>query len=134
MIKLLLMLTVCFNFMTNKEANDAFAKEPKPIIYMISAPWCGPCQKYKQNVLDPIEKTLQKEAYIVYVDLDKDTELAEKLAKKKKSQIRIPQFYIYKKKDNRWYKGSFNFAGFTNNVNENYKLNQAFLLKNIRGK
>jgi Thioredoxin len=51
------------------EADKAHARGLKPFLE-VSATWCGPCQKLKQSLHDPLMTDAFRGTYIVTVDLD----------------------------------------------------------------
>ena len=52
----------------------------RPMVVLVTAEWCGPCQQLKSNVLpDPRIKNLLRDYTCTMVDLDRESRLAQKL-------------------------------------------------------
>ncbi len=74
-------------------------KGDKPLLVLVTAEWCPPCQVLKNTVLPEM---LKQEAFADYhfamVDYDKQNALARKLIKDRG----VPQLLLYEKQDDQW--------------------------------
>ncbi len=63
-------------------AMETSKAEAKPVVAVLTADWCPPCQQYKRTTLANAEvaKRLEAETIPVYVDVDKDEASAGRLA------------------------------------------------------
>ena len=71
----------------------------KPLLVLITATWCPPCQQMKQTT---IPELMQKETFKGFhystVDLDKEEKLARELIGKRG----VPQLIMFEKQDGKW--------------------------------
>ena len=78
---------------SNAQAGD------KPLLVLITATWCPPCQQMKQTT---IPELMQKETFKGFhystVDLDKEEKLARELIGKRG----VPQLIMFEKQDGKW--------------------------------
>lgn len=86
----------------------AEAQEAKrPLVVIVTATWCPPCQVLKNKVLKPLEaKHGFDNVVLAYVDMDKEPALAKQLV----GTQGIPQVIVYEKDADKWVKR--NLAGF----------------------
>lgn len=82
-----------------KEAyRDAQAGD-KPLLILVSATWCPPCQVMKQTTIPQLmEKDAFKDFHYATVDLDKEEELARQLI----GNRGLPQLIMFEKNDDKW--------------------------------
>lgn len=77
----------------NAQAGD------KPLLVLVTAKWCPPCQSMKKNT---IPRLLKKSAFKGYhytnVDLDKDSSVARQLI----GGRGVPQLILFEKKAGKW--------------------------------
>ena len=80
-------------------AHEATTKTGKPMVVLVGAEWCAPCQTMKTSVIPQVKRhgLLGKVAFAV-VNLDRDRELAQRLT----SGGPIPQLIMYRKTDDGW--------------------------------
>ena len=82
-----------------KTAFSKAQKGDKPLLVLVTAEWCPPCQIMKKTT---IPKLLQKKAFNGFhfstVDLDKQ----EKLARQLIGTRGVPQLIMYEKQDGKW--------------------------------
>lgn len=71
-------------------------QSPKPVLVDFYAEWCGPCQIMKPRILDVAER-IGENAKIVQIDIDKETELAERLRIQS-----VPTLIIFKNGKQLW--------------------------------
>jgi len=71
--------------------NKKVIKSDKPVLVDFFASWCGPCQMMTPIIAE-LEKKMKDEAEIYSVDVDKETELANKF-----QIMSIPTILIFKK-------------------------------------
>jgi thioredoxin-like negative regulator of GroEL len=71
----------------------------KPIVVMVGASWCGPCQTMKKEVLPQVRKkgTLKKVSFAV-VDSDREARLARKLI----GSGSVPQLLMFRRTRGGW--------------------------------
>lgn len=78
---------------SNAQAGD------KPLLVLITATWCPPCQEMKRNT---IPELMRKEAFKGFhystVDLDKEEKLARELIGKRG----VPQLIMFEKQEGKW--------------------------------
>lgn len=71
----------------------------KPLLVLVSATWCPPCQVMKETTIPQlIEKDAFKEFHYATVDLDKEEDLARQLI----GNRGLPQFIMFEKSEGRW--------------------------------
>jgi thiol-disulfide isomerase/thioredoxin len=71
----------------------------KPMLVLVTAEWCAPCQMLKRTTLQ--EMMAQhgfKDFHFAMVDVDLDPDLAAKLTENKP----VPQFIIFERKGTTW--------------------------------
>ncbi|MCH2181317.1 MAG: thioredoxin family protein [Mariniblastus sp.] len=82
-----------------KSAYEKAQAGNKPLLILVTAEWCPPCQKMKKKT---IPKLMAKEAFkhfhFATVDLDKESALARKLI----GSRGVPQLIMYERKDDKW--------------------------------
>ena len=77
----------------NAQAGD------KPLLVLITAAWCPPCQQMKQTTIPELmQKKTFKDFHYSTVDLDKE----EKLARELIGQRGVPQLIMFEKQDGKW--------------------------------
>ena len=74
-------------------------KGDKPLLVLVTAEWCPPCQIMKKST---IPELMQKDAFQGFhystVDLDKEEELARQLI----GARGVPQLIMYEKQEDKW--------------------------------
>ncbi len=71
----------------------------KPLLVLVSATWCPPCQVMKQTTIpELIQKDTFKEFHYATVDLDQQEDLARQLI----GNRGLPQFIMFEKQDGQW--------------------------------
>ena len=71
----------------------------KPLLVLITAAWCPPCQQMKQTTIPQLmQKESFKDFHYSTVDLDKE----EKLARELIGQRGVPQLIMFEKQDGKW--------------------------------
>ena len=82
-----------------KSAYEKAQAGNKPLLVLVTAEWCPPCQKMKKKT---IPKLMAKEAFkgfhFATVDLDKEAVLARKLI----GSRGVPQLIMYERKNDQW--------------------------------
>ena len=73
----------------NRQELYDYIKEYKFVVVKVSATWCGPCKKIASYV-DSIIKELPNAVKIVYVDFDKQRDIANAMKVKA-----VPTFMFY---------------------------------------
>lgn len=73
-------------FAAGVRLDDALARserEGKPVFVFVTADWCGPCQVYKRGALsdDRVTSLIQNSMIPVYVDVDRDTGMTDRLGR-----------------------------------------------------
>ena len=84
---------------TYKEAyRDAQAGD-KPLLVLVSATWCPPCQVMKQTTIPQLmQKNAFNDFHYATVDLDQEEELARQLI----GNRGLPQLIMFEKSDGKW--------------------------------
>lgn len=71
----------------------------KPLLVLVSATWCPPCQVMKQTTIPQlIEKDAFKDFHYATVDLDQEEHLAKQLI----GNRGLPQFIMFEKNEGKW--------------------------------
>lgn len=85
-----------------EDAKRIAAKDGKSILLVVSATWCGPCQKLKSTTLSNPEVKNILTKYVVWIaDGDKETGL-----KKRLGVTSYPTYFILSDKDDVYKRGS----------------------------
>ena len=81
------------------QAHLATHKTGKPMVVMVSASWCAPCQEMKKTVLPQCRKRglLRRVAFCI-VDADREEKLAQKLT----GGGPVPQLIMYRRTRRGW--------------------------------
>ena len=81
------------------QAFNQAKKTGRPILVLVTAKWCGPCQLLKRNTLPTLlESDSFRGLHFAMVDVDEDRNLAQQLTQ----GGNIPQFILYEKVDGQW--------------------------------
>lgn len=84
---------------TYAEAHQAITKSDKPMVVMVGADWCQPCQTMKTTILPQVrEHGLFKKVAFAIINFDRDRELAKKIT----GGGPIPQLIMFRKTKNGW--------------------------------
>jgi thioredoxin-related protein len=71
----------------------------KPLLVLVTAKWCPPCQSMKKNTIPQlIEKSTFKGLHYTNVDLDKESKVARQLI----GSRGVPQLILFEKKNGNW--------------------------------
>ncbi|MGB1930608.1 MAG: thioredoxin family protein [Mariniblastus sp.] len=71
----------------------------KPLLVLVTAKWCPPCQAMKKNTIPELLKKSAFEGYhYTNVDLDKDSKVARQLI----GSRGVPQLILFEKKSGKW--------------------------------
>ena len=82
-----------------KTAYQRAEKGDKPLLVLVTAEWCPPCQLMKKTTIpDLLKKQAFKDCHWASVDLDKEKTLAKQLI----GQRGVPQLIIFEKRDGKW--------------------------------
>lgn len=82
-----------------KTAFEYAQKGDKPLLVMVSATWCPPCQQMKQTTIPQLlQKGTLKDCHWASVDLDQEKDLARQLI----GNRGVPQLIMFEKKDGQW--------------------------------
>jgi len=73
---MLLGWALLFSELSYEQAHAKAAKEQKPLMVVVTAKWCGPCQVLKRDTLKPMADDL-KSVVLVIVDLDERPDIAK---------------------------------------------------------
>lgn len=85
----------CDHQETYEAAYHQAFKAKKPLLVMLTATWCGPCQLYKAEVLEPMDKADEFAGFVfVKVDFDREKEVANRIMSQT-SNRRLPQLVTY---------------------------------------
>lgn len=71
----------------------------KPLLVLVSATWCPPCQVMKQTTIPQLmQKNAFKEFHYATVDLDQEEDLARQLI----GDRGLPQLIMFEKSEGKW--------------------------------
>ncbi|MCC6123896.1 MAG: thioredoxin family protein [Pirellulales bacterium] len=92
---------------TEAEAEETYAKAHrvtvktgKPLVVMVGADWCGPCQTMRRAILPRVrEHGLFRKITFAHVNVDRDKELANQLTG---GGAAVPQLVMFRKTKNGW--------------------------------
>ncbi|NQU26521.1 MAG: thioredoxin family protein [Candidatus Nealsonbacteria bacterium] len=81
------------------DARSETTETGKPMAVLVSAQWCGPCQKMKKTVIPEIEKRgLLDDVTFAVVYVDRERTLAKKLI----GNGAVPQLFMFRKTSTGW--------------------------------
>jgi len=84
---------------TYAEARRATDESGRPMVVMVGATWCGPCQQMKKQVIPKVrERGLFKEVSFATVDADAEAEIAREII----GSGPVPQLVMYRKTQRGW--------------------------------
>jgi thiol:disulfide interchange protein len=82
---------------------DAYAqsvKEEKPLMVVVSAPWCNACNVLKESTIRPMADSGELDnVSLTVIDRDNDPDLAKQLTE---GEEMLPQIIVYTKDNGRW--------------------------------
>jgi thiol:disulfide interchange protein len=82
-----------------KTAYERAQEGDKPLLVLITAEWCPPCQVMKTTTIPELmQKAAFKDFHYATVDLDKEKKLGRKLI----GDRGVPQLIMYEKRDGQW--------------------------------
>ena len=82
-----------------KTAYERAQAGDKPLLVLITAEWCPPCQVMKTTTIPELmRKSAFKDFHYSTVDLDKEATLARQLI----GNRGVPQLIMYEKRDGQW--------------------------------
>jgi thioredoxin-related protein len=82
-----------------KSAYEKAQAGNKPLLILVTAEWCPPCQRMKKTTIPKLmAKEAFKDFYFATVDLDKERDLARKLI----GSRGVPQLIMYERKEGQW--------------------------------
>jgi thioredoxin-like negative regulator of GroEL len=71
----------------------------KPLVVMVGADWCGPCQNMRRTILPRVRKDgLFRKVAFAHVNVDRDRELAKELT----GGGAVPQLVMFRKTKDGW--------------------------------
>ena len=82
-----------------KTAYEKAQKGDKPLLVLVTAEWCPPCQTMKKTT---IPQLMQKKAFRNFHYATVDLNADEKLARQLIGNRGVPQFIMFEKKNDRW--------------------------------
>lgn len=96
-----------------KTAYNKAQQGDKPLLVLVTAEWCPPCQVMKSTTIPELmKKNAFKDFHYATVDLDIDQKLARQLI----GTGGVPQLIMFEKKNKRWVKRYLKGIQTTNNV------------------
>lgn len=82
-----------------KTAFERAQKGDKPLLVLVTAEWCPPCQIMKKTTIPTLlKKEAFKQFHFSTVDLDRESKLARKLI----GTRGVPQLIMYEKQEGKW--------------------------------
>jgi thioredoxin-like negative regulator of GroEL len=86
---------------TYKEAHRQMTETGRPLVVMVGADWCGPCQNMEKKILPQVRKHgLFRKVSFAVVNVDREQKLAEQLT----GGGPIPQLVLYRKTRKGWFR------------------------------
>lgn len=113
LINVIVVFTSITTAIQQQEATDAASLKPtdyktayqraqsgdKPLLVLVTATWCPPCQQLKNSTLpEMMESNGFKDFHFAVLDVDDNRPMAEQLVENRP----IPQFIIFEKKNDSW--------------------------------
>ena len=87
------------NSVDYKTAYERAQAGDKPLLVLVTAEWCPPCQDMKKTTIPQLlRKSAFKGFHYSTVDLDKDSKIARQLI----GDRGVPQLIMYEKQDGKW--------------------------------
>jgi thiol:disulfide interchange protein len=87
------------NSVDYKTAYERAQAGDKPLLVLVTAEWCPPCQDMKNTTIPRLlQKSAFKDFHYSTVDLDKDSKIARQLI----GDRGVPQLIMYEKQDGKW--------------------------------
>ncbi len=87
------------NALDYKVAYEKAQAGNKPLLVLVTAEWCPPCQIMKTTTIpNLLAKDAFKDTYFATVDLDRQSALARKLI----GSRGVPQLILFEKSDGKW--------------------------------
>ena len=81
------------------EAHRLTVKTGKPLVVMVGADWCGPCQNMRRAILPRVrEHGLFRKVAFAHVNVDREKELATQIT----GGGAVPQLVMYRKTKDGW--------------------------------
>ena len=81
------------------DARNLTTKTGKPMVVMVGANWCGPCQQMKKNIIPKVRRNgLLKKVVFAFVNLDRQRVLGQKLI----GGGPIPQLIMFRRTRDGW--------------------------------
>ncbi len=104
---------------TYAEAHRVTLKTGKPLVVMVGADWCGPCQNMRRTILPRVrEHGLFRKIAFAHVNVDRERELASQLT----GGGAVPELIMFRKTKNGWLRrkmiGSHSVEEVENFINE----------------
>jgi thioredoxin-like negative regulator of GroEL len=82
------------------DAYEASVKQQKPLLVVVSAPWCPACNVLKESTIRPMAKTGElDDVSLTVVNRDEDPELAKRLTG---GEQMLPQIILYTPDNGGW--------------------------------
>ena len=82
-----------------KTAYQRAQKGDKPLLVLVTAKWCPPCQVMKSTTIPQLlKKEAFKDFHFAAVDVDKERELAWKLVEDRS----LPHLIVFEKENDKW--------------------------------
>lgn len=105
MVLALVLQTTCADpatdYPTYAEAYQEASETGKPLLVMVTATWCGPCQNMKSTILPEVRRRgVLKEFSFGLVDVDRERKLVQQLG----GTGPIPQLVCYRQGKGQWYR------------------------------
>lgn len=81
------------------EAYNESIKKDQPLMVIMTASWCGPCQVLKNKVIPSMfMKDKLNDVSVAFIDIDGEAELATKM----RSSSSVPEIILFKKRAGKW--------------------------------
>jgi thioredoxin-like negative regulator of GroEL len=82
------------------DAYQQSVKEEKPLMVVVSAPWCHACNVLKESTIKPMAESGElDDVSLTVINQDDDPELAKELTE---GEQMLPQIIVYTKDNGRW--------------------------------
>lgn len=88
-------------YLDYRDAHKQVLKTGQPLVVLVSAEWCGPCQRMKRSLATANRDGLVDRFVVCLVDADKQPKLARQFMARGRG---VPQLVVWRKHKGRWWR------------------------------